>query len=139
VLDELQEWLDRERALTLPRSLLGQAITYAQNNGVALGRYLEEGWLGIDNNRSERTLRAVALGRGNWGVIGSEAGGKTAAALYSIVATCKELSIDPFEYLREALMGLFTLGETPTAEQLTQWLPDRWLLNRTRASPTAAG
>jgi hypothetical protein len=27
---------------------------------------------------------------------------------------------------------LFALGETPTAEQLLDWLPDRWLL-RTRA------
>lgn len=55
--------------------------------------------------------------------------------LYSVVGTCKHLGIDPFEYLREALPGLFTLGEEPTAEQLSEWLPDRWLLNRTRDRP----
>ena len=37
--------------------------------------------------------------------------------------------------LREALPGLFALGDKPTAEQLLAWLPDRWLLERSRASP----
>jgi transposase len=138
VLDELEKWLERERAFALPKSPLGQAITYARNHWAALSRYLEQGYLGIDNNLSERTLRAIALGRGNWGVIGSEAGGKTAAVLYSVTATCRHLSIDPFGYLREALPGLFALGEEPTAEQLSEWLPDRWLFNRTRESPATA-
>ena len=87
---------------------------------------------GAHNNLRERTLRAIALGRNNWGVIGSEAGGATAAALYSVVGTCKHLGTDPFAYLREALPGLFALGEEPTVEQLLDWPPDRWLLNRVR-------
>ncbi|HKB37583.1 MAG TPA: hypothetical protein VKD72_14135 [Gemmataceae bacterium] len=82
------------------------------------------------NNLSERTLRAIALGRNAWGVIGSEAGGQTAAVLYTVVGTCKHLGIDPFVYLREALPALFALGEKPTVEQLLDWLPDRWRLNR---------
>ena len=48
---------------------------------------------------------------------------------------CKHLSIDPFAFLRECLPGLFALGEKPTAEQLSGWLPDRWLLRRGRESP----
>ena len=90
---------------------------------------------GAHNNLSERTLRAIALGRNNWGVIGSEVGGQTAAVLYSAVGTCKHLGIDPFAYLRDALPGLFALGEKPTTEQLLDWLPDRWLLNRARDNP----
>ena len=90
------------------------------------------------NNLSERTLRAVALGRNNWGVIGSEAGGRTAAVLYSVVGTCKHLGLDPQAYLRDALPRLFALGEMPTAEQLLDWLPDRWLLRRGRDAPLGA-
>src|SRR5262245_57276237 len=45
------------------------------------------------------------------------------------------LGLDPFVYLREALPGLFALGEKPTTEQLLEWLPDRWLLRRGRESP----
>ena len=138
VWDELRRWLEETRPLALPKSPLGTAIGYTSNNWVALKRYLEAGYLAIDNNLSERTLRAIALGRNNWGVIGSEVGGRTAAVLYSIVGTCKHLGIDPFAYLREALPGLFALGDKPTAEDLSNWLPDRWLLNRTRDHPIPA-
>lgn len=139
VLDELEKWLEQQRASALPKSPLGQASTYARNNWVALEKYLEAGFLAVDNNLSERTLRAIALGRVNWGVIGSEAGGRTAAILYSVVGTCKHLGIDPFAYLRETLLGLFALGEKPAAEQLMEWLPDRWLLNRPRQPTQATG
>jgi transposase len=135
ILAQLKQWLDEEKPRALPKSALGQAIGYALNNWEALGRYLERGYLAIDNNLSERTLRAIALGRNNWGVIGSEAGGETAAVLYTMVLTCKHLGIDPFAYLREALMGLFARGEKPAAEQLSQWLPDRWLWRLTRETP----
>lgn len=142
VWDELEKWLAEQKPGALPKSPLGTAIGYATNNWAALKRYLEAGFLALDNNLSERTLRAIALGRNNWGVIGSEAGGQTAAVLYSVVGTCKHLGIDPFAYLRDALPGLFTLGEKPTTEQLSDWLPDRWLLNRARntsLAPAVAG
>jgi hypothetical protein len=135
ILTELKKWLDEQRPRALPKTPLGQAIGYARNNWEALQRYAEQGYLAIDNNLSERTLRMIALGRNNWGVIGSEAGGQTAAVLYTMVGTCKHLGMDPFVYLREALPGLFALGEKPTNEQLLEWLPDRWLLLRSRASP----
>jgi hypothetical protein len=139
-LDELKAWLDRMKPAALPKSALGAAVGYASNNWAALTRYRDEGYLAIDNNLAERTLRPVALGRNNWGVLGSEAGGRTAATLYSVVGTCKHLGIDPFAYLTDALPGLFALGEKPTVERLLDWLPDRWLL-RTRANtarPAAA-
>jgi transposase len=142
VWDELEKWLAEQKPNALPKSPLGTAIGYATNNWAALKRYLEQGFLALDNNLSERTLRVIALGRHNWGVIGSEVGGKTAAVLYSVVGTCKHLGIDPFAYLRDTLPGLFTLGEKPTTEQLLDWLPDRWLLNRTRntsITPATAG
>jgi transposase len=91
--------------------------------------------LALDNNLAERTLRAIALGRNNWGVIGSEVGGKTAAILYSVVGTCQHLSTDPLAYLRETLPGLFALGAKPMTERLLDWLPDRWLLTRSRGHP----
>jgi transposase len=116
VWDELEKLLAEQKPGALPKSPLGAAIGYATNNWGALKRYLEAGYLALDNNLSERTLRAIALGRNNWGVIGSEVGGQTAAVLYSVVGTCKHLLIDPFAYLREALLGLFALGEEPATE-----------------------
>src|SRR5262249_6853557 len=136
VLAELKKWLEEQRPRALPKSALGQAIGYALNHWEALTRYLEQGYLAIDNNLCERALRAIALGRNNWGVLGSETGGQTAAVLYTVVLTCKHLGIDPFTYLREALPGMFALGENPSAEALLNWLPDRWLL---RQAPKAPG
>jgi transposase len=135
ILTELKKWLDEQRPKVLPKTPLGQAIGYALNNWEALKRYVEQGYLAIDNNLSERTLRAIALGRNNWGVIGSETGGKTAAVPYTMVGTCKHLGIDPFAYLKDALPGLFALGEKPKTEPLMEWLPDRWLLRRARETP----
>jgi transposase len=138
VLDALKHWLDENKDKALPKSKLGQAIGYAVNNWTALCRYVEQGYLAIDNNLSERTLRAIALGRTNWGVIGSAAGGETAAVLYTLTGTCKHLGIDPFAYLRELLPALFALGEKPTDEQLLPWLPDEWLRRRQTTAPQPA-
>jgi transposase len=135
ILTELKGWLQGQKPKVLPKTPQGVAVGYALNNWEALQRYVEQGYLAIDNNLSERTLRTIALGRNNWGVIGSEAGGETAAVLYTMVGTCKHLGIDPFAYLSAAMPGLFALGEKPTNEQLLPWLPDRWLLDRARASP----
>jgi transposase len=65
VWDERSKWLGEQKSGALPKSPLGGAIGYASNNWVALKRYLEQGYLAIDNNQSERTLRAIALGRIN--------------------------------------------------------------------------
>ena len=62
----------------------------------------------------------------NWLFCGSVEGGRTAALLYSVVGTCKHVGVDPFAYLREALPGLFALGQKPSDVALTVWLPDVW-------------
>ena len=139
ILTELRGWLDRRRPGVLPRSPLGQAIGYALTNWDALARYTDAGVLTIDNNRSERVLRQVAVGRGNWGVAGSAAGGRSAATLYSVVATCRQLGLDPFAYLRSALPALAELGDTPSDADLTPWLPDAWLARRSAPIASLAG
>lgn len=139
VLAELREWLDRHHPGVLPRTPLGQAIGYALTNWDALVRYTVAGFLSIDNNRSERCLRQVAIGRNNWGVAGSATGGRTAATLYSVVATCRQLGADPFAYLRAALPAVFELGERPSDADLAAWLPDVWLARRSTPAVALAG
>jgi transposase len=56
-----------------------------------------------DNNAAERALRAVALGRKNYLFAGSDAGGERAAAIYSLIGTCKLNGIDPYAYLAHVL------------------------------------
>jgi hypothetical protein len=90
----------------LPKSPIGQAISYAQSNWAALLRYTESGELSIDNNLAERMLRTQALGRKNWTFLGSDRGGRTAAVLNSSTGTCKHHDIDPLAYLQAVLRRL---------------------------------
>src|SRR5258708_35801420 len=66
-------------------------------------RYCGDGHLEIDNNAAERALRAVALGRKNYLFAGSDRGGESAAAIYSLIGTAKLNGIDPESYLRNIL------------------------------------
>jgi transposase len=123
---EFHAWLIGQRARALPKSPLGEAVGYTLSNWAALMRYTEQGYLAIDNNLAERALRQVVVGRANWQFCGSAEGGRTAAALYSVVGTCKHLGIDPFVYLRQALPALSRPGGDPSAGSLVHWLPDVW-------------
>jgi hypothetical protein len=131
---EFHAWLTAQRSRALPKSPLGEAVCYALANWEALMRYTEQGYLAIDNNRSERALRQVVVGQGNWQFCGSVGGGHTAASLYSVAGTCKHLGIDPFAYLREVLPALFALGDKPGQEALAPWLPDVWQARRAAAA-----
>lgn len=107
-LGQLKEWIDAQALVTLPKSPFGQALTYVFNQWDALNRYLEDGDLSIDNNQAERALRCVAVGRKNWLFAGSAEGGRRAAILYSLVASCKRHKIDPFHYLRDVISRINT-------------------------------
>jgi hypothetical protein len=112
---------------------MGQAIRYALANWDALVRYPEAGFLSIDNNVSERTLRAIGIGRKNWMFVGSDQGGVTAAILFGMTATCKRHGIDPFFYLRD----VFTRINDHPADRLVELLPDRWAAaRRAEAAPS---
>ena len=134
ILEVLKAWLEAESKSALPKSPLGVAIAYVLNRWPAFLRYTEEGYLSIDNNLSERTLRAIALGRKNWKFVGSASSGASAAIHYSVTGTCRHLGIDPFAYLREVLPKLHALGTTPTDEQLTELLPAVWARRRQAAT-----
>ena len=104
---QFKHWLEQQQAIrggdVLPKSPMGQAITYALNQWDALSVYVTDGDLAIDNNPSENALRRVALGRKNWLFCGSDAGGDTAAILFTFIATCQRRNVEPFAYLRDTL------------------------------------
>jgi transposase len=122
VLERFRAWLDEQADLVRPKSPIGEAVGYARGQWTALTRYVEDGDLAIDNNASERALRRIAVGRKNWLFCGSDEGGRRAAILYSLVATCKEHRIDPWAYLRDVLARIPTHPDRRRAELL----PRNW-------------
>ena len=103
LLAQLRDWFETAHASLSAKSPLAQAIQYALTRWTALTRYVEDGRIEIDNNAAERAIRALVLGRRNYLFAGSDAGGETAACLYSLIGTCRLNGIDPHGYLRHVL------------------------------------
>jgi len=122
VLEQLHSYLLKISDQLLPKSDAGQAVSYLLKNWNALTRYLEDGDLAIDNNRTERSLRGVAIGRNNWTFLGSDRGGRTMAVLRSFVGSCELSKIDPFAWFRDVLARI----PTHSIQQLDQLLPHAW-------------
>ena len=106
-LGRLRSWLEGLQATSggsvLPKSPMAQAITYALNQWEALCVYTTDGDLAIDNNAAENALRPIAVGRNNWLFAGSDTGGRTAAVLLSLIATCRRHDVEPWGYLHDVL------------------------------------
>jgi len=121
-LQQFRDWLQSQQAQhggpVLPKSPLGEAITYAFNQWDALTVYTTDGDLAIDNNASENALRRVALGRKNWLFCGSDLGGHTAAVLFSLLATCQRHKVEPLAYLRDVLTRIAAHPASRLAELL---------------------
>jgi transposase len=134
ILDAMLPWLQGESQRALPASVLGKAFSYCLKLWPALVRYLEDGRLAIDNNISERAMRRVAVGRKNWMFAGSNEGGKRAANLYSLIASCHAHGVDPWSYLKDILPRLAT---TPQS-RITELTPRGWKASRAQVIVTSA-
>ena len=82
------------------KSELAKAFRYMRSRWKALLRCLDDGRLALDNNPAERALRCVAIGRKNYLFAGSDAGGRRAAAIYSLIETAKLNGRQPAEVSR---------------------------------------
>lgn len=100
ILDELRTWALEQQGL--PKSLLRKAIGYMLDRWEALGRFLENPFVPIHNNRTERALRGMVIGRKNHYGSRSRRGTQVAAIFYSLLDTAILNGLDPTEYLRRA-------------------------------------
>lgn len=103
LLESLKQWLEETLVKLSTKSETAKAVRYALRLWKALLRYVDDGRLEIDNNAAERELRAVVLGRRNYLFAGSDTGGESAAAIYSLIGTAKLNDVEPEAYLREVL------------------------------------
>ena len=103
ILNELGKWMTAQVRTTLPKSPFGKALIYSISRWDNLMNYLRDGYLEIDNNLVENSIRPTALGRRNYLFAGSHAGAQSAAMFYSFFATCKHNNVDPFTWLKKVL------------------------------------
>ncbi len=81
-------------------------------------RFLDDGRACLSNNAAERALRRVAVGRHNWTFAGSDRSGERAAAIYTLIETCKRNDTDPRAWLADVLARLPDHPEKRVAELL---------------------
>lgn len=101
LLDELFAWA--KTLYVSPKSALGKALTYLENQKPYLLNYLKDGRLEIDNNRAERSIKPFVIGRKNFLFANTPRGAQGSAIIYSLIETAKENRLDPYKYLVHVL------------------------------------
>ena len=120
--DELHVWTRLERSRVPDGGGIAGALDYSLRRWEALGRYLGDGAVSIDNNHVENLMRPWAMGRKAWLFAGSELAGKRAAMVMSLVQSARLHGHDPWRYLKDVLERLLTHPNN----RIGELLPHRW-------------
>ena len=97
VVDALLAWAKTKSAP--PKSALGKALHYLQEQWPWLLRYLEDGRLEISNNRAECSIKPFVMDRKNFLFANTPNGAQGSAVIFSMIETAKENGLDPYRYL----------------------------------------
>lgn len=119
---ELESWMREHRAKLSRHDPVAKALDYMLTRWPAFTRFLDDGRICLTNNAAERALRGIALGRKAWLFCGSDRGGHRAAAMYSLIVTCKLNDVDPQAWLADVLARI---AEHPV-QALDELLPWNW-------------
>ncbi len=124
VLEAYWAWVDSNINKVLPKSKIGKALQYSQNQQEGLMAYLKDGNCEISNNLAENSIRPFTVGRRNWLFSGSPNGATASAIVYSLVETSKANGLNPYKYLELLLTHIpkiQTQDEETQIEKLMPW------------------
>ncbi len=120
ILDKIARWLQKSLPNVPPKTKLGEALSYLNNQWPRLIQYVDDDHYPIDNNLAENAIRPFTIGRKNWLFSKSQTGAKASANLYSLTETAKANKLNPYAYLR----AVFTqLPNANTVEDIEKCLP----------------
>jgi hypothetical protein len=123
---EIHDECGKLRKIMLPKSALGQAVTYTLNMWPKLRRCFDYAEVELSNNLAENSMRPIALGRKNWLHVGSARSGPKVAAILSVVESCRRLGVPVKEYLLAVLPGM----ARRTLSEVAPFTPARWAASR---------
>jgi transposase len=122
LLADLKDYLTGTFASISRKSSLAGAIRYSLSRWRALCRFAHDGRLEMTNNAAERAIRPLTLGRKNYLFAGSDAGGRRAAILYTLIQTATLNGLGPEAYLRDVLARI---ADHPI-NRIDEFLPWHW-------------
>lgn len=119
-----------------PRSLTGEAISYARNQWEKLCMFLKDGRVQIDSNLVENAIRPSAIGKKNWLFMGDAQSGAVAATFYTLIGNCHREGIEATAYLTD----IFKRLPTHTNQTVHRLTPKAWAAEQAarRATVTQA-
>lgn len=118
IMNKLRVKLDDLKPKVAPKTALGKALHYLDNQWPRLIRYLEDGSYPIDNNPVENAIRPFAIGRKNWLFSSSVSGAKASANLYSLIETAKANGLEPYAYLKHLFNELPKINNYDDVDKL---------------------
>ncbi|MEO6277375.1 IS66 family transposase [Roseateles sp.] len=119
---ELHAWMTLERKRVPDGGGIAAALDYSLKRWSALGRFLDDGAVSVDNNHIENLMRPWAMGRKAWLFAGSELAGQRAAMVMSLVQSARLHGHDPWVYLKDVLERLLAHPNN----RIDELLPHRW-------------
>jgi transposase len=128
----LEAWMREQRGKLSRQNPVAKAMDYMLTRWDTFTRFLTDGRICLTNNAAERALRGIALGRKSWLFAGSDRGGERAAAMYTLIITCKLNDVDPRAWLADILARI---ADHPAA-RLHELLPWNW--RKAQEATTAA-
>lgn len=129
IVERIHQWMLDRDAQERPRSALRKGVNYFLKRWNAFTRFLENGAIPMDNNRTEAAIKGPVMGKKGWLFLGNAAGGETAAVMYTLVMTCKRHRVDPYAYFCDVLNRI----KTASHEELESMMPHRWIQSHPEA------
>jgi transposase len=114
-----------------PKSRLGLALRYALGQWPAMGTYLGDGQVEIDNNLIENAIRPSAVGKKNWLFVGSAEAGDRGAVIYSLLLSARAHGVDPQAYLKAVIEEL----PSRKSDDIDDLLPENWARANRKTHP----
>lgn len=133
LLADLELWLRQQYARLSRKGDLARAINYMLSRWDSFARFVRDGRICMTNNAAERRVRTVAVGRRNWTFCGSDRGGDRAAAMYTLIQTCRLNGIDPHAWLADIIARI---SDHPQ-HRLHELLPWEWRARQAEPQPIA--
>ena len=120
-LDKIARWLQKSLPNVPPKTKLGEALSYLNNQWPRLIQYVDDDHYPIDNNLAENAIRPFTIGRKNWLFSKSQTGAKASANLYSLTETAKANKLNPYAYLRVVFTQLPNANTVEDIEKCLPW------------------
>jgi len=126
LLDAFLTWLKEIKKAALPKSKLGEAVTYAINLWPKIINVLKDGRLELSNNRAERLVKPFVINRKNFLFCNTAKGARSSAIAQSIVETAKGNYLNIFQYITFLFERLpnIDLSNEEELDKLLPWSKD---------------